>query len=322
MVPEFEASQGVILIVDDVPENLSLLSASLDQAGYVVLVARDGASALRTLDQTVPDIILMDAVMPGLDGFRTCELIKQREVLRDVPVIFMTALTESSHVLRGFSVGAVDYVTKPIRTDEVLARLSAHLRTSRHMNQVHEALEASAQAVLVINATGMVAWRSSRADALLERHAASGNSLPSGPAWLAWLHGHIAARSGGTPAAEFVHGDIVLRAMGRYAGSEMMLAIETRTREGDAAALAEQFNLTAREAEVLFWAARGKTSRDIAQILAMSPRTVDKHFEHIFAKLGAESRTSAISIALNYLREESRSGSTVRIDAGATKRAG
>lgn len=304
MSPEFETNRGVVLIVDDVPDNLSLLSAALDQAGYVVLVARDGASALRTLDHTVPDIILLDAVMPGLDGFRTCELIKQRATAVDVPVIFMTALTESPHVLRAFAAGAVDYVTKPIRADEVLARLAAHLRTSRHTAQVRSALEASGQAVLVVNESGTVVWRSSRAAALLERWNGQDSDISDNPLWTAWLHDHLHPSSVSASMGDFVHRDLVFKPLARYPGSEMMLIIERHTREGDATSLAQQFNLTAREAEVLFWAAKGKTSRDIAQILAMRPRTVDKHFEHIFEKLGAESRTSAISIALNFLRED------------------
>lgn len=306
MGPDFEPNRGVVLIVDDVPDNLSLLSAALDQAGYVVLVARDGASALRTLDHTVPDIILLDAVMPGLDGFQTCELIKQRDALRHVPVIFMTALTESSHVLRAFSVGALDYVTKPIRTDEVLARLSAHLRNSRHMTQVRRALEASGQAVLVVDEKGFIVWKSARADALLGKRGVEGERFTQQPEWAAWLRRHLEGQNSDPAAGDFVHGDLVLKPMARYAGSELMITLEEHARQGDASTLAHHFNLTAREAEVLFWAAKGKTSRDIAQILAMSPRTVDKHFEHIFEKLGAESRTSAISIALNYLRDDSR----------------
>lgn len=304
MNPEFETNLGVVLIVDDVPDNLSLLSAALDQAGYVVLVARDGASALRTLDHTVPDIILLDAVMPGIDGFRTCELIKQRATVTHVPVIFMTALTESSHVLRAFAVGAVDYVTKPIHADEVLARLAAHLRTSRHTIQVRSALEASGQAVLVVNEAGAIVWRSSRAAVLLERRSGPDAGVADSPRWTSWLHEHLHPPSSNVSSGDFVHGDLVFKPLARYAGSELMLTIERHAREGDATSLALQFNLTAREAQVLFWSAKGKTSRDIAQILAMSPRTVDKHFEHIFEKLGAESRTSAISIALNFLRED------------------
>ena len=118
----------VALIVDDVPENLSLLSDALSEAGYTVLVATDGLSALERLSRVVPDIILLDAVMPGIDGFETCRRIKQLDNVRHVPVIFMTGLTETEHVLQGFDAGGMDYITKPIEPSEVLARVATHIR--------------------------------------------------------------------------------------------------------------------------------------------------------------------------------------------------
>ena len=113
---------GVVLIVDDVPENLSLLSDALDEAGHMVLVATDGRSALDRLGHVSPDVILLDALMPGMDGFETCRHIKSQPGTRDIPVIFMTGLADSENVVRGFDAGGIDYVTKPIRPDEVLAR--------------------------------------------------------------------------------------------------------------------------------------------------------------------------------------------------------
>lgn len=97
--------QGVVLIVDDVPDNLALLSSALEQAGYMVLVALDGRSALERMQRLKPEIVLLDAMMPGLDGFETCRLMKAEASFEDVPVVFMTALTESEHVLEGFAAG-------------------------------------------------------------------------------------------------------------------------------------------------------------------------------------------------------------------------
>ena len=125
------AEPGVVLIVDDTPDNLALLSDALNDAGYMVLVALDGLSALNRIERRRPDLILLDAMMPGLDGFETCRRIKAQPESADIPVLFMTALTESRHVVQGFEVGGSDYVTKPIQIDEVLARVAAHLRTSR-----------------------------------------------------------------------------------------------------------------------------------------------------------------------------------------------
>ncbi len=121
------AEPGVVLIVDDTPDNLAMLSDALNDAGYMVLVALDGLSALNRIERRRPDLILLDAMMPGLDGFETCRRIKEHPANADIPVLFMTALTESRHVVQGFEVGGSDYVTKPIQTDEVLARVAAHL---------------------------------------------------------------------------------------------------------------------------------------------------------------------------------------------------
>nr|WP_314624244.1 response regulator [uncultured Noviherbaspirillum sp.] len=199
----------VVLIVDDVPENLAVLSDALDDAGHTVLVATDGASALERLGLIMPDLILLDAVMPGIDGFETCRRIKLMDSARDVPVVFMTGLTETEHVVRGFEVGGIDYVTKPIRPAEVLARIGTHVRNARMLSE-----------------------------ARLSRDAAST-----------------------VVSADLSH-----------------------------------YQLTPRELDVLAWIARGKTNRDIAEILGMSPRTVNKHLEHIFVKLGVETRAGAAAL--------------------------
>lgn len=209
--------RGIILIVDDTPDNLALLSDALDDAGYMVLVALDGPSALGRIQRRRPDLILLDAMMPGLDGFETCRRIKAEPASADIPVLFMTALTDSEHVVRGFEAGGIDYVTKPINPDEVLARVASHLRTAR-------TLQSARAASKPLNL-----------------------SLDDAPA-----HARLCAR----------------------------------------------FQLTEREVQVLRWVACGKTNRDIGDILGLSPRTVNKHLEHVYVKLGVETRTAAASVAL------------------------
>lgn len=209
---------GTVLIVDDTPDNLALLSDALDAAGHMVLVALDGASALERIARRRPDVILLDALMPGLDGFETCRRIKAQAAFADIPVLFMTALADSQHVLAGFSAGGSDYVTKPIKPDEVLARVAAHLRTARRLQLAHRA-------------------------------------APSG-------------------------------------------ALEPPSSR---AALAARYQLTGRELEVLHWVVCGKTNRDIGAILGLSPRTVNKHLEHVYVKLGVETRTAAAAVAMRAL---------------------
>jgi signal transduction histidine kinase len=118
---------SIILIVDDNPNNLAVLFDFLTQSGFKVLVARTGESAIKKAEYSPPDLILLDVLMPGIDGFETCRLLKAGDLTKEIPVIFMTALDETEDKVKGFSLGAVDYVTKPIQNEEVLARAKAHL---------------------------------------------------------------------------------------------------------------------------------------------------------------------------------------------------
>lgn len=119
--------RGTILIVDDSADNLGFLLEHLSEAQYRVLVALSGQEALTRLRKTSPDLILLDAMMPGVDGFETCARIKREPEWQDIPVIFMSALTESADKLEGFKRGAVDYITKPVDKEEVLARVNTHV---------------------------------------------------------------------------------------------------------------------------------------------------------------------------------------------------
>ena len=122
-----DTEQGTILIVDDMPNNLGVLLDCLNDTGFEVLVAEDGESAIEQVEYAEPDIILLDVMMPGIDGFETCRRLKETKQTKDIPVIFMTALSEPGDKVKGFSVGGVDYVTKPIQQSEVLARVTTHL---------------------------------------------------------------------------------------------------------------------------------------------------------------------------------------------------
>jgi chemotaxis protein methyltransferase CheR len=123
--------QGTILVVDDSPANIGVLLDYLARQGFTVLVARDGESALDQAQYAGPDLILLDVLMPGLDGYETCRRLKQRPETREIPVIFITALADAAAKVRGFGMGAVDYVAKPFQQDEVLARVTTHLTLRR-----------------------------------------------------------------------------------------------------------------------------------------------------------------------------------------------
>lgn len=150
-----------VLIVDDVLDNLAYLHDALDESGYMVLVANSGQTALQRASDAQPNVILLDAVMPEMDGFETCRQLKANSLTRHIPVIFMTGLTEAEHVAAGFEAGGVDYVTKPIRPKEVLARIASHLQTVKLMNQARSALDAFGQAAIAVTPQdGKIVWQS------------------------------------------------------------------------------------------------------------------------------------------------------------------
>ena len=285
----------VALIVDDVPENLSLLSDALSEAGYTVLVATDGLSALDRLSRIVPDIILLDAVMPGIDGFETCRRIKQMDNVRHIPVMFMTGLTETEHVLQGFDAGGMDYVTKPIEPTEVLARVATHIRNARMMAQARHAIDAVSHAAISVNADGTPLWQTRQAAEWLKTYFPS-DSLPKGqlPIVVAeWLKAELVKEGDHLPlhtknAGLELHLTIARRQR------ELLILLEEKSEEGTASL--DHYQLTPRELDVLLWVAKGKTNRDIAEILGMSPRTVNKHLEHIYVKLGVETRSAAAAL--------------------------
>lgn len=123
-----------LLIVDDIPDNINILLEFLTQSGFKVLVAKEGQAAIRKAEYAQPDLIMLDVMMPGMDGFEVCKILKHKKETREIPIIFMTALSDTLDKVKGFSLGAVDYITKPIQHEEVLARISTHLKL-RHLQQ-------------------------------------------------------------------------------------------------------------------------------------------------------------------------------------------
>ena len=129
-------AKGTILIVDDTPANLELLSAMLESRGYTVYQALDGREGLDVVEQATPDVILMDVSMPEMDGYTVCQQLKANEVVRHIPVIFISALGETLDKVRAFKVGGVDYIVKPFQVDEVLARIETQLTLYRQHREL------------------------------------------------------------------------------------------------------------------------------------------------------------------------------------------
>ncbi len=295
----------VVLVVDDSPEALSFINDALEEANISVLLALEGQQALTIAKRMRPNMILLDAMMPRMDGFETCRKLKQDPELASIPVIFMTGLTDTADIVRGLEAGGVDYLTKPIRPDELLARMKVHLNNAKITNSAHRALDTSGQLLLSVNLAGDIHWATPQAYDFLNEHA-------PGEQWQAeelrpklaqWLKTSPNAKQ----SLEFKPLDtpFALEFIEVRDSKDYLLKLVSLVRVPDEEILLQAFPLTKREAEVLRWIAQGKTNREIGQILDISPRTVNKHLEQVFEKVGVENRTTAASLAIRAIADHS-----------------
>lgn len=297
-----EISQGTVMIVDDTPANLAVLSDALEESGYRVLVATDGYSALEQLNFAQPDVILLDGMMPGMDGFETCHRIKQNERTRNIPILFMTALGDIDNLLRGFSEGAIDYIVKPFRNEEVLARVGAHVARGRSVLRADQLLRDSGLSAVSVDRSGAITWLTPEAKTLLADLFETADATCIPPALLDLVLTHC-ARDNERTSAKFEFKYLSVKASPCFYQDEYLLLLQKIGDDWNLDALRSDLGLTAREAEILMWISRGKTNRDIGLILDSSPRTVNKHLEHIFEKLGVTTRSAAVSKALQRVKE-------------------
>ena len=300
--------RDIVLVVDDSPETLRMLTDALEEAGMTVLVAREGDYALSIIERVLPDVILMDAIMPGTDGFETCRRLKQNKALAHVPIIFMTGLSDTEHIIQGLEAGGVDYVTKPLVPGELLARIRVHLANARISHSARTALDAFGRFLLAASHTGRVLWCTPQAGRLLGKafrdFDTEGYVLPMNVR--EWLHQCAAGATVATLPSidlqpEAAPPTLKLLYVGQIGPDENLLRLIEGDAGSDQTVLKQKLLVTEREAEVLLWIARGKSNRDIAEILSLSPRTVNKHLEQIYAKLGVENRTSAAALAVRTL---------------------
>jgi DNA-binding NarL/FixJ family response regulator len=297
--------RDTVLVVDDTPETLGFLTDTLDHAGFTVLIATDGESALALVEQITPDLVLMDAVMPGLDGFETCRRLKGEKLLSHLPVIFMTGLSETEHVVQGLAAGGVDYVTKPIVIDELLARIRVHLANARIAHGSRAALDAAGRFLVATDGTGRLLWCTPKAKQLLsELFPANGDEaagLP--PNVVRQLTGlrHGGGLAGARSIIEVGGRKMELAFLSSTGPDELLFRLTETSTVPDEQLLQQTLALTTRESQVLLWISRGKSNREIGAILAISPRTVNKHLEQVFVKLGVENRAAAAARAVRSL---------------------
>lgn len=298
--------QPTLLVVDDTPAALGVVCDTLRREGVRVLLAESGAAAREVLARTSPDLILLDVMMPGEDGFTVCAALHAHPTWRDIPVIFLTAIDAAEQKVRAFAAGAVDYVTKPVHVPELVARVRAQLAlrdARRALEQKNHELEAEVavrldaeeqlaasldRAVLVLDRAGTVLFGTRLAHDLVAKYFPAGR-----PTYL--------TDGGLFPAANGVGALIVRRFAEAGRDDTVMLALEEEHAPPGPAALIA-LGLTVRQAEVTYWVAQGKSNSETALILGTSPRTVDKHMERIFQRLGVENRASLMMVASDHLR--------------------
>lgn len=299
---ETATPRDIVLIVDDSPEALGFLTEALEQSGLSVLIATSGASALNIVDRITPDIILLDAVMPGLDGFETCLRFKANPAISPVPVVFMTGLTETEHVVHALEAGGVDYLTKPINIDELRARIRVHLTNARSAQSARVALDAAGRHLLAVSGDGRIRWSTPQATRLVNAATGSDDGLDAVSNHIrAWMKARSTAGETTFTIRQTGQASLHLTFLGTIGADEHLFRLTAENRTSDDEILRQHFSLTHRESEVLLWIAKGKSNRDIGEILGLSARTVTKHLEQIYVKLGVENRASAAVKAVSVL---------------------
>lgn len=285
MVSPALSDKNIALVVDDDPDSLLMVSAALEENGMSVIVARDGITAIDLVGRIQPDVILMDAIMPNMDGFETCRKLTKGAHATNAPIIFMTGLTEPDDVVRGLKAGGIDYITKPIVVDELVARISTHIVNAKLIQSARDAHDLSGASLLAFDKTGALVWGSKLAISAFEVPADQKDALQT------WV-----TACATTPAQQidpFPFADGALRYLGLSHSSEILVHFSHKNEAANETTLEQFFSLTARESQVLYWLTLGKTNKDISVILDLSPRTVNKHLEQIYQKMGVDNRTSA-----------------------------
>lgn len=293
----------VILVVEDSPESLGMLHETLEHNGYTVLIAPNGERALQIVTHISPDGILMDALLPGINGFDTTRRIKLLPNAQTTPIIFMTGLGDTEHIVKGFDAGGVDYIVKPINSTELIARLKVHLNNARDSQTAKAALEISGQSLVSTDRLGNVLWATPSAR---KRFIPGESKLRTQT--LSWLL-QISSTSDPVHSLEpFVEVDsrgesVQLIYIGQSGNQQLLMRVRDGTENTTHSVIKEYFDLTGREADVLLWLVNGKSNKEIAAILDISPRTVNKYLDNVYVKLGVENRTAAAMVTMRRIAD-------------------
>ena len=289
-------SSDIVLVVDDSPESLGMLNVALNSQGYTALVALSGQQALSIAEKVAPDVVLLDAMMPEMDGFETCRRLK--ELLPNTPIIFMTGLTDVEDIVKGIEAGGVDYVTKPISPDEVIVRIKRHIETAKLALSAQDALDHAGKTIFCVSELGRLSWATPHVHELIEEVSQGDYSAWAtlAPLIEKWLLTETSLNL----KIDCFSAPMSIAYERRQQKMHLLRIVQNKVQK-TAEDLKNKLPITKRESEVLYWVSYGKTSWEISQILAMSPRTVNKHLEQVYKKLGVDNRTSAAAISIRIL---------------------
>jgi DNA-binding response OmpR family regulator/DNA-binding CsgD family transcriptional regulator len=300
----FAGESPLVLVVDDSPASLRMFNEALEDAGLTVLVSLGGTQALSIAQKIVPDIVLLDAVMPGLDGFETCEQFKLNPILADIPIIFMTGLDDTESTIKGLQCGGVDYLTKPINIDELLARIRVHLGNARLSSTANKALDTTGQHLFTVNTRAQIVWATPQTKKLFQQAKINEHWLQTrfSEQVAEWLcHKPESEQTLHLKGASL---KLKIRLVEYLDNQHVLMKLFDSMAPSGAQKLRQGLPLTIRESEVLYWIGNGKSNSEIGQILSTSPRTINKHLEQVFRKLEVSNRTSAAAIAIRLLSKD------------------
>ncbi|MFK7859372.1 MAG: response regulator [Granulosicoccus sp.] len=296
--------RSVILVVEDSPDSLGMLHETLEQSGYTVLLAPNGERALEIVMHISPDGILMDAMLPGMNGFETTRRIKKLTNARTTPVLFMTGLDDTEHIVEGLEAGGVDYIVKPINAIELVARLKVHLDNAQDAQTAKAALEISGQSLISTDVKGHVLWAT---PSVRSRFIPGESRLRSRTlTWLRQISSQARPDHYWEPCIETdCNGQSVqLTYLGQSGVQQYLMRVRLGQENSTHTVIQEHFDLTGREADVLLWLVNGKSNKEIAEILTISPRTVNKYLDHVYVKLGVENRTAAAMVTMRKIADQ------------------
>ena len=307
--PQPASHSAHVLVIDAHEANLRVLQEVLEESGYAVAAASNLGDAQQMAMHRRPDLVLLDQDLCSKEGVGLIAPLLNQVGWVGVPCILLGPCPDTEQVWAALEAGCVDTIPKPVRAREVLARVAIHLR-SHHLaaqaRQARQALDAFGHASLVLRARdGARIWHTPLASQLMHFHFEAPDVVtpPQVLRWLRQLLNGDASVSTLISARAGRRLELSLHGQTGQTGDDEWLVVMRET--SDAAlidAIAVGLKLTLREAEVLYWVVKGKINRDIAAILGLSPQTVKKHLEHIFPKLGVETRTSAATLALGRVR--------------------